>query len=299
MPCHKVSRSMPHGRQAFAKFLLFILGHAVCAVRDEMQTGWSDDGDLQKLDPALSFLNIGPGPHIGYVQPRAGVEWHEEHQQDATQDSHTDPGKQRTSAIRHNAGMETQSRGLAFAPRSGDGNHKGNSFEGVSRIQLLNVGGGSTASQALHGKAFNGRDTFAGAGSRGMSSPAAWQVATVQRQAENPGSQQHNQSSETGSSSDDSETGSGTHPYPGRSHEWAKYDYKKSTGDVEGMRAVVEAVDAAKDWTALRGAPYRTDGLCKDFQHKDKAVDKARAVQIPDCSHCAVGVGEHLRSPSM
>ncbi|CAE7367182.1 aarA [Symbiodinium sp. CCMP2456] len=261
MPCHKVFRPMPHDRQAFAKFLLFVLGHIVCAVRDEMQTGWSDDGYLQKPDPAHSLLNTGStgsGLHIASVEPPVGVEWHEEQQQDMPKDARTDHGKQRTSTSRQNIGMATRKHDPALAPKAGGGNHMGNFFEGVSRMQLLNVaGGGSTASQTLHGKEVLAKVTFAGAGYRGTSSPADWQAATLQRRpAEDPAGKQHKQSSETDSSSNSSETGDGTHPYPGRSHEWAKYDYKKTTGELEGMTAVVEAMDAAKD----------------------KAVDKARAV---------------------
>ena len=66
--------------------------------------------------------------------------------------------------------------------------------------------------------------------------------------------QQRNQSSQPANGSDSA-------PQPGRSHDEAKYAYKKATDDMEGLRDVVEAVEAAKDSAASKARAVRASAF--------------------------------------
>ena len=204
----------------------------VTAVRDDLPE-WSDPADAH-----LSTLpSAHPQPGWALLLDR----------REPNQELHL-PGPH-VSARQGSAAELNSDRVAAGVGSISVGPFKGSSsMQRLSRIDRVSPAEGAQASQSKSKTSKQQeteeekvRNTETSSGSAGHAALAQ----TVQR----VGSSRRKQQNQTSDG-----PGSGSEPHPGRRHDEAKYAYKKTTDDMEGLRDAVEAVDATKDSAAKKAS---------------------------------------------
>ena len=183
------------------------------AVRDDIQLEGGDWIDSRTLE------SVSPGSRGGRHAPRA----HNNTEESQTEPSAVSNGPLKLAQHHH----LDQAAPFELASLAQDREQEVGRTAGADEAQRQVASG--RAGNYVHQK-YGRQNVQATLTARGASSDTSTLTAALAVQAK------------TSEAPDNS-----TEPHPGRSHDEAKYAFKESTDGVEGLRDVVEAVDAARD----------------------------------------------------
>ena len=212
----------------------------VTAVRDDLPE-WSDS-----VDAHLSTLpSAHPQPGWALLLDR----------REPNQELHL-PGPH-VSARKGNAAELNSDRVAAGVGSISVGPFEGSSsMQRLSRIDRVSPAEGAQASQSKS-KTSKQQETEEEKLRNTETSSGSSRHADLAQAVQKAGSSRRKQQNQTSDG-----LGNGSEPHPGRSHDEAKYAYKKTTDDMEGLPDVVEAMDATKDSAAKKALAVQPLACC-------------------------------------